>query len=297
MLKRTVYFGNPYHLKIRDRQLIATAQEDSSEKKIPVEDLGFVILDHPQITVTLPLMEALNAGNVAVIFCNSKHMPVSMSLNLDGHHLQNELFRHQLRASEPLKKNLWQQTVVAKIRNQAALLRKRGENPLQLERLTGKVRSGDPTNREGAAARVYWPRLFGVHFLREREGPSPNNMLNYGYAVLRAAVARALTGSGLLATTGIHHHNRYNAFCLADDIMEPYRPYVDEAVAFLYLDKEIREDKLSLETRAQLLQILSRDVIINHMKRPLMVALSQTTASLARCFAGETRKILYPQLE
>ena len=295
MLKRTILFAHPYHLRVEDKQLVAVDRETGKEKRAPVEDLGYVILDHPQISVTLPLLEELNSRNVAVIFCDRKHMPVSMNLNLDGHHLQSELFRYQTQASLPLKKNLWQQTVTAKIRNQAALLEKKGGKYEDLLVMARNVKNGDADNREGAAARLYWLRLFGKDFVRDRYGSPPNNLLNYGYAVLRAAVARALTGSGLLATLGIHHHNRYNAFCLADDIMEPYRPFVDELADMIYRE-ENNPAELSNKIKLRLLELLSRDVTVGKMKRPLMVALSLTSASLAQCFSGETRKLVYARL-
>lgn len=262
-------------------------------KTAPIEDIGFIVLEHPQISVTMKLMEQLNENNVAVVFCDSKHMPSSMLLPLDAHHIQNELFRAQISASEPLKKNLWKQTIEAKIKNQARLLEKQGIKGQQLKNLAKNVKSGDSDNREGFAARLYWNTLFGKEFIRDRYGEPPNMYLNYGYILLRSAVARALAGSGLLATLGIHHRNRYNAFCLADDIMEPYRPWVDEIVIELE-GKWPGQLMLEKEQKAELLQLMSADVKIGENRRPLMVALSQTTASLARCFSGETRKITYP---
>jgi len=295
MLKRTLYIANPYYLHFKNKQMILDSQEGES-RSVPIEDIGFLVLEHPQINITMPLISALNANNVAVVFCNEKHMPNAMLLNLDGHNLQSEYFRHQINASLPLKKNLWKQTIEAKISNQAALLSKLGKNNSDLLALAKEVKSDDSSNREGHAARLYWPRLFGEFFIRERFGCHPNPMLNYGYILLRSAVARSLAGSGMLATLGIHHHNKYNAFCLADDIMEPYRPYVDELV--LKLDQKYDfVDNLEKEHKMDLLQILTCDVMIGTNKRPLMVALSQTTASLARCFKGESKKMLYPKFE
>ena len=292
MLKRTIYFSKPARLSLKDQQLLYKPAEGDT-KTLPIEDLGFVVLEDQQISVSLPLLNALNDNNVAVIICNDKHMPSAMLLNLDGNSVQTELFGNQINASEPLKKNVWKQTIEAKIRNQAALLEKIGNKSGDVLSLSGNVKSGDSTNLEGTAARLYWPRLFGPDFIRDRYGSPPNMLLNYGYIVLRAAVARALTGSGLLPTLGIFHHNKYNSFCLADDIMEPYRPFVDNYVHRIYnedQDKYIieKEDKL------RLLEVLTTDVMINNKKRPLMVALSQTTASLARCFTQETRRVQYP---
>jgi CRISPR-associated protein Cas1 len=265
-------------------------------KTAPVEDLGFIVLDHPQISFSMKLMEELSENNVAVVFCDSKHLPSSMLLPLDAHHIQNEIFRAQIDASEPLKKNLWKQTIEAKIKNQARLLTKLGKNSGPLKAIAKSVKSGDSDNREGFAARLYWMELMGREFIRDRYGEPPNPFLNYGYILLRSAVARALSGSGLLATLGIHHRNRYNAFCLADDVMEPYRPWVDEIV-YRMNEKWPGSFMLEKEHKAELLQLMTADVKIGENRRPLMVALSQTTASLARCFSGEQRKIDYPVFE
>ena len=296
MIKRTLFISNPYHLSLKNKQLEVSTKAGMILKTAPVEDLGFVVLDHPQISLTMKLVEQLSEYNVATVFCDSKHMPSSMLLPLDAHHIQSELFRAQVSASEPLKKNLWKQTIEAKIRNQARLLEKLGKNSLPLKNLWKNVKSGDSDNREGFAARLYWTEMFGKTFIRDRYGEAPNPFLNYGYIILRSAVARALAGSGLLATLGIHHSNRYNAFCLADDIMEPYRPWVDE-IAFGLDTKYPDSQMLEKEHKAELLQLMAADVNIGENKRPLMVALSQTTASLSRCFSGETRKITYPEFE
>ena len=296
MLKRTLFISNPYHLSLKNSQLVVSEKAGLPVKTAPVEDIGFVVLDNPQISFTMKLVEELNENNVAVVFCDSKHLPSSMLLPLDANHIQNELFRAQISTSEPLKKNLWKQTVEAKIKNQARLLEKLGKNGNQLKTLAKTVKSDDSDNREGFAARIYWNALFGKKFIRDRYGNPPNMYLNYGYIILRSAVARALSGSGLLATLGIHHRNRYNAFCLADDIMEPYRPWVDEIV--VNIEKEWPGLlMLEKEQKAELLQLMTADVKIGENRRPLMVALSQTTASLARCFSGESRKISYPVFE
>ena len=293
MLKRTLFISRPYHLSLKNKQLQLAERGGMVVASAPVEDLGFVVLEHPQISLTMKLVEELSENNVATVFCNSKHMPSSLLLPLDAHHIQSELFRAQISASEPLKKNLWKQTVERKISNQAALLEKLGKPARQLKTLARTVKSGDSENREGFAARIYWNALLGNGFIRDRYGEPPNHFLNYGYILLRSAVARALAGSGLLATLGIHHRNRYNAFCLADDIMEPYRPWVDE-IAYDLNEKYPGSFMLEKEHKAELLQLMTADVRIGENKRPLMVALSQTTASLSRCFSGEQRKISYP---
>ena len=296
MLKRTLYISNPYYLSFKNGQLLVSEKAGSPIKTAPVEDIGFVVLDNPQISFTMKLMEELSENNVAVVFCDSKHLPSSMLLPLDANHIQNELFRNQINASESLKKQIWKQTVDAKIKNQARLLKKFGIDGTPLEVIARSVKSGDSDNREGFAARIYWNALFGKTFIRDRYGDPPNMYLNYGYILLRSAVARALSGSGLLATFGIHHRNRYNAFCLADDIMEPFRPWVDE-IAVELQNEYPDEYMLGKEHKAKLLQLMTADVKIGENRRPLMIALSQTTASLARCFSGEVRKIIYPEME
>lgn len=295
MLKRTLYFSTPCYLSIKDKQLVIQRNRDD-DVSVPIEDLGFVVLEHQQISASMPLLDELATNNVAVIFCNSSHMPHSMLFPLEGNHLQSELYRQQIAISEPLKKQLWKQTVEAKITNQARLLEKLEKKGQDIQVLANDVKSGDSTRREGYAARLYWSRLFGEGFTRERYGPFPNNYLNYGYIVLRAAVARALTGSGLLPTFGIHHQNRYNAYCLADDIMEPYRPFVDQVV-FHLVEQYPGTEELEKEIKAELLNVLVLDVHFEKVTRPFMVGLSQTTASLAKCYMGNQRKIEYPLLE
>jgi len=296
MLKKTLFFNNAYHLSIRYNQLVITDKNTREELRRPVEDLRFVVLDHYQITFTQSVIQHLADNNVAVVFCDKKHHPVSMLFHLDTHQTQTEHFRAQVEASKPLKKQLWKQTVKAKIRNQAAVLDFTDEDGEALRYMARQVKSGDIMNKEAHASQHYWNLLFHDGFYRRRHGPPPNNLLNYGYIVLRAAVARSLMGSGLLPTLGIHHRNKYNSYCLADDIMEPYRPYVDQLVWELTEAGRGNQEDLSTELKAELLDLLTCDIIINDKKRPLMVGLSETTASLARCFKGENRKIKYPVL-
>lgn len=309
MIKRTLCFSNPAYLSLKNAQLVIKLPEvekaDVAElikaeavRTIPIEDIGVVVLDNRQITITQGLAEALLENNCAIITCDSAHLPVGLMLPLCGNTTQSERFRAQIDASLPLKKQLWQQTVQCKIRNQAAVLQNT-RNAIVKNMLVwaGDVKSGDSDNLEGRAAAYYWRNLFPdiLGFTRDREGVPPNNLLNYGYAILRAVVARALVGSGLLPTLGIHHHNRYNAYCLADDIMEPYRPYVDALVCRLVADGHITEE-LTVELKRELLQIPTLDVVINGKRSPLMVAVSTTTASLQKCYAGEIRKIVYPSI-
>lgn len=299
MIKRTLYFGNPAYLSLRNAQLVinipdAQGMDDASGKNtIPIEDIGVVILDNKQITITQGALEAMLENKSAVITCDSSRMPVGLMLPLCGNTTQNERFREQLDASLPLKKQLWQQTIQAKIANQAAVLKEcRGEEVRNMLKWVSEVRSGDADNLEARAAAYYWANMFR-NFKRYREGEPPNNLLNYGYAILRAIVARGLVASGMLPTLGIHHHNRYNAYCLADDIMEPYRPYVDKLVVEMF-DGGITE--LDKNAKVTLLGIPTLDVMINGQRSPLMIAVGLTTSSLYKCFSGENRKIIYPEM-
>ena len=271
--------------------------ETKTTRTIPIEDIGVVVLDNRQITITQGLLDALLENNCALITCDKSRMPVGLMLPLCGNTTQNERFRAQIDASLPLKKQLWQQTVQAKIKNQAALLHERGVVVSNMLIWSDKVKSGDSDNLEARAAAYYWKNIFPFidDFTRGRDGIPPNNLLNYGYAILRAVIARALVSSGLLPTLGIHHHNRYNAYCLADDIMEPYRPYVDRLVLDIIFSGD-DYTKLSVDVKSKLLSIPVIDVVINGERRPLMIAASITTSSLAKCFNGEIRKIIYPEL-
>lgn len=309
MIKKTLYFGNPAYLSLRNAQLViklpdvenATALPETLRKQMeitkPIEDIGIVVLDNKQITITSGLLEALLENNCSVITCDSKSMPTGLMLPLYGNTTQNERFREQLNSSLPLKKQLWQQTIQAKINNQASVLKDcKGGEVKCMNVWASDVRSGDPDNLEARAAAYYWRSMFGDidGFTREREGIPPNNLLNYGYAILRAIIARGLVTSGLLPTLGIHHHNRYNAYCLADDIMEPYRPYVDELV-FQLVQKYGEKAELTKEIKTYLLSIPTLDVVIGGKRSPLMIAVGQTTASLYKCFSGELRRIVYPE--
>lgn len=307
MIKKTLYFGTPIYLSLRNAQLVlrkpdADKLEESfkqdAERTIPIEDIGVVVLDNRRITITTGAMEALLANNCAIITCDSTDLPVGLMLPLCGNTTQSERFRTQIDASLPLKKQLWQQTVRQKILNQATVLSKNtGAIVKNMQVWANEVRSGDPDNFEARAAAYYWRNLFPTlpNFVRGREGDPPNNLLNYGYAILRACVARGLVGSGLLPTLGIHHHNRYNAYCLADDIMEPYRPFVDDLVINI-MQQYPDYSELTRSIKAALLTIPSLDVTLDGKRSPLMIAVGQTTASLAKCFNGELRKIAYPEL-
>ncbi len=306
MIKRTLYFGNPAYLSLKLKQLVIRLPHTDGEKKdekantrtVPIEDIGVIVLDHKQITVTQALLTELLDNNCAVITCDSRQLPVGLLLPLAGNTIQNERFRNQLDASLPLKKQLWQQTIESKIRNQAAMLEyTTGEVHNNMLKWSESVKSGDTENMEARAAVYYWKTIFpdNPYFVRDHEGGGANALLNYGYAILRAIVARALVASGLLPTLGIHHHNRYNAYCLADDIMEPYRPYVDKVVVDI-LNKD-PEAEITTATKIKLLNIPVTEVVIGGRRSPLMVAVSHTTSSLVKCFRGESRKLIYPEMK
>jgi len=308
MIKRTLYFGNPAYLSLKQEQLVIQLPEvmknselpESFKKEsvatIPIEDIGVVVLDHKQITITHGLMEKLLENNCALITCDSNRLPVGLLLPLSGNTIQTERFKCQIEATVPLKKQLWQQTVQAKIENQAYNLNKcTGAAVKNMNAWAADVKSGDPDNYEARAAVYYWNNFFPQidGFTRDREGIPPNNLLNYGYAILRAVIARALVSSGLMPTLGIFHRNKYNAYCLADDIMEPYRPFVDKLV-FEIVAENNDYSELAKEVKSKLLGIPTLDIIINGQRSPLMIAVGQTTVSLYQCFAGEIRKIKYP---
>lgn len=309
MIKKTLYFGNPAYLSCTNEQLVIESPEVKSEYNHPalkdrtsvtrsIEDIGIIMLDHPQITITHGAIQKLLENTCAIITCDYKHLPFGLCLPLYGNTTQNERFRDQLAVARPVQKQLWQQTIQYKIRNQAFILQKftneKAENMLVW---ADEVRSGDTTNLEARAAAFYWKNVFHQYpnFIRDRDGLPPNNLLNYGYAILRAIIARAIVMSGLIPTLGINHHNKYNAYCLADDIMEPYRPYVDKLVLRL-LQKYGHIDVLNKEIKAELLSIPTLDVKIGQRRSPLMIAASQTTASLYQCFIGKVRKIDYPSM-
>jgi CRISPR-associated protein Cas1 len=322
MIKRTLYFGNPAYLSKKDDQLITKYPEEkkeeilsnieteqtgeepdknekyknrSNQNSVPIEDIGIIILDNQQITATQGLLSALLENNTAVITCDNSHLPTGLFLPLESNQVQSKIFQSQIESTEPLRKQLWQQTISAKIYNQAIVLGKRGKHNDNMKLWVKKVRSGDPDNFEGRAAAYYWKNLFPekLEFIRDRFGMPPNNLLNYAYAILRAIIARGLVSSGLLPTLGIHHHNKYNAYCLADDIMEPYRPYVDDMIATFVEDGEDFEE-LTPSIKKQLLTIATITINIDDEESPLMVGMQRTTSSLAKCFSGGTRKIIYP---
>lgn len=298
MLKKSILLENKASVTAKNLQLVI--KSEIRESTIPIEDIGFLVIDNPEIYLSIPALNLLIENNTSIIVCSGNHLPNGMFLNLNSHHIQQEIFKNQIDASLPLKKQLWQQTIVEKITNQGILLEKITNTKNSFEFIASKVLSGDTTNMEGVAASQYWKSFFDtsdtvqLKFKRERFGDYPNNFLNYGYAILRAATARALSGSGLLNTLGIHHKSKYNAFALADDIMEPFRPIVDEKV--FEIMQQYEEQELNTVLKSELLQILTRTVYFKDEKSPLMVALQKTASSLQQCYTGDQKKIKYPKL-
>ncbi len=292
MIKRVLCFENPARLSLSLSQMVV--EREDGKRTVPIEDVGVVILDHKQITITHALIDALLANNCAIVTSNDKHLPVGLMLPLDGHNLQSERFRAQIDASEPLKKQMWQQTVTAKILGQAHVLGMQHIEHGNMFKWAKTVRSGDIDNTEARAAAYYWRNMFEQdNFIRDPQGLLPNNLLNYGYSIVRAMMARALVGAGLLPTLGIHHHSRYDAYCLADDIMEPYRPFVDIKVLEMWENGGVTSD-INSEQKRELLGITTMDVSINGHRSPMMLAIQTTAQSVQKCYSGEARKIIYP---
>ena len=294
MLKRSLVFSSPANLSLKDRQIVISLKESPEDKiTAPIEDIGVVIIDNPAVSITIPLLNDLADNNVIVIICNSKGVPSSTLLSFGTNHYQGEILQSQIDITEPLKKGLWKQIVESKIKNQAALLNKLGKRGDKLKPYYNNVKSGDVDNREGIAARIYFQELFGKGFVRERSQEGINALLNYGYTILRAATARAVVGSGLFPGIGLYHHNRSNSLPLVDDLIEPYRPFVDEAVYQLLSNNCI---ELSKNVKAKLISVLYADVFFKRTSRPLELGLTFTTSSLTRCLRKEDKELLLPLL-
>ena len=295
MLKRSLVFESPVILRLKDKQLVVSFKELPDEKRtIPIEDIGFVLINHPMVSISMPLLNELASNNIAVVFCDEKGLPQSMLLNFDSNLTQGKIISEQLVAGEVLKKNLWRQIIVAKIKNQSLLLNKLGLDGESLKPLYMNVKSGDSDNKEGIAARLYFKTLFGKEFTRDRNAGGINAFLNYGYAILRAATVRAALSSGLFPALGIFHHHRSNAFPLADDIMEPFRPFVDEIVYDLFRQNQY---ELTKENKGKLIASLYCDTYYEKVTRPLSVGLSITMASLAKCYINEHKTLNLPSVK
>ncbi|GJH41647.1 CRISPR-associated endonuclease Cas1 [Capnocytophaga sp. HP1101] len=296
MLYRSIYIGNPAYLKLKDKQLKIADPETKAEKgSVPIEDLGLLMLDHYQITLSHQLLQELMKNNVVLISCDEKHLPLAAMLPFAGNTQYSERVKTQLEVSEPLKKQLWKQTIECKIQNQAKVLERLSKYAEPMYEYLKEVKSGDTTNMEGIAAQHYWKYLIDCDFLRDRFGEYPNQFFNFGYGVLLSIVARALVDTGLLLALGIFHRNKYNPYCLASDIMEPYRPIVDLLV-MEWLTAHLEVEELNKESKAHILQMATRDVLIEKNVRPLIVAVKSTASSLYKCYSGEKRQISYPEL-
>jgi len=287
--------SEPAHLSVRDG-LLVVRQHDKGETTIPFEEVAVLVVSHRQVAYTHSVFAELAKHGGVFVACDERHIPVGLLSPLEGHHLQAERFARQADASTPLKKRLWQQVVRAKVSAQGNLLQALHQNDHGLIAMASRVKSGDSDNIEGQAARRYWPVLFGdASFKRDHEREDQNKLLNYGYSVLRAMTARAVCASGLHPTLGLHHHNRYDAYCLADDLMEPYRPVVDAIVAVLVLQRG-SDIQLDREIKRELLNALGGRVKMGNEERTIFDALGKTCASLAKAYEGKTQKLLLPQV-
>ena len=296
MLYRSIYIGNPAYLKLKDKQIKVTDPETKEEKgSVPIEDIGLLMFDHYQITLSHQLIQELMKNNVILISCDERHLPLAGMLPFSGNTLFSERVKTQIEVSEPLKKQLWKQTVEYKIQNQLKVLEQLGKYAYPMYEYLKEVKSGDTTNMEGIAAQHYWKYLIDNDFLRDRFGDYPNPFFNFGYGVLLSIIARALVDTGLLLVLGIFHRNKYNPYCLASDIMEPYRPIVDLLV-MKWLQLHPEKQSLDKESKTFLLQIATQDVNIEKLVRPLIVGVKMTASSLLKCYTGEKRQISYPEL-
>ncbi len=279
-VNRIVEVSNPAYLKTANKQLVIE-KDHEVVGSIPFEDLHAVILTNPQITVSIGVLQRCVSFNVPVIVCNEKHLPTGYLFSPFANSLHSKLVRCQAKAKTPLKKNIWKEIVISKIRHQGLLLDSFGLRGTHLLSLTGKVRSGDPDNVEAQAASYYWKELFGPIFRRDPELDGINTLLNYGYSIIRASCARALAGSGLNPTFGVFHRNQYNPFCLADDLMETFRPLVDQEV---YSMSKSEPPKISPTVKSKLLQVVNSEVIFDNQRYYFTNAIQRCSKSLAEAF-------------
>ncbi len=296
MIRKTIEFSTPgTRLSVAHRQLVIE-RPDLPKATLPIEDLGVVIVDDTRATYTQSVFLSLLEAGATVLVTGRDHLPAGMMLPLDAHHVQTERHRAQVETSAPVRKRAWQTIVRAKIVQQAAVLSHFTESHGGLAPMARRVRSGDPDNLEAQAAQRYWPRLFGKTFRRDRKAEGVNALLNYGYAVVRAAVARAVVAAGLIPSLGVHHRHRNNPFCLADDLLEPYRPYVDWRVRQMAGDDAEAAPHLSeRETRAELLSLLNETVHVGGRREPLLLAFHTSAASLCRTLTGGDRTLALPE--
>ena len=294
-VKRVVDVSSDARLSLTRGQMVIR-RPDEPDALVPVEDLGVLILDNPALTCSQRLLSACAENGAAVLVCDSRHLPSAILSPVAGNSLHTRILSEQISASVPAKKRIWREIVREKIRRQADVYaRATGRNPNELARMAGKVRSGDPDNVESQAARFYWPALFGRHFRRNVGAAGINSLLNYGYAILRAATARAIAGAGLHPALGVHHRNQYDPFCLADDLMEPLRPLVDWRVWQITRESSGDTPEITPETKRALLEFLYVSCDFSGMRMPLMSAMHHYAAGLRRALAGEQKKLSFPR--
>ena len=295
MIKRIIDISEQAYLHLKHGQLLVDKDKKTLEF-IPIEDLGVIILQHPAIVITQSVIIACQKNNVVLVFCDEHHQPYSIILPVsDGNCLHQKILQQQIHLKLTIRKRLWQQVVQHKITQQALTLVSLGKNGKPLERIINKVKAEDSENHEAQASQQYWRLLMGNDFRRDTEAGGTNALLNYGYAIMRAMVARAIVGSGMHPALGLHHHNQYNGLCLADDLMEPFRPWVDYLVYLIITQNT--EASVDVETKKVLLGLLSSSVTWEGKSMPLMVACHYLMASLKRAYIDNTVKLSYPLLE
>ncbi len=276
---------SPARLRVHSGCL-AIERDKHQQVRLPFREICAIVLSHPQITCTQSVLSELAAAGGILIVCDSKRLPVGMQLPLQAHYVQSERFIAQSQAKQPLKKQLWREIVQAKVRLQGNVLKSRFDTDAGLTALSRNVLSGDSSNVEAHAARRYWQYLFpGQDFHRDRESADQNQLLNYGYAVLRAIVARATCAVGLHLSLGLHHHNRYNPCCLADDLMEPFRPAVDTVVSAI-VDEHGADQPLCHDSRQRLLHGLYQRWRIGDVSRTIFDAAELLASSVADNMLG-----------
>jgi CRISPR-associated protein Cas1 len=295
MIRKTVEFATPgTRLSVAHRQLVVE-RPDHPKATLPIEDLGVVIVDDGRACYTQAVFIELLAAGATVMVTGRDHLPVGLMLPLDAHHVQTERHLAQVAAGEPAKKRAWQALVRAKIAQQGAVLTHFAGDHGGLVPMARRVRSGDPDNLEAQAAQRYWPRLFGPEFRRDRTAEGINALLNYGYAVVRAAAARAVVAAGLIPSLGIWHRNRGNPFCLADDLLEPYRPFVDWRVKLLVSEGGAPPAIEQRPTRAALLSLFNETILVGGRRMPLLLALHASATSLGRVLTGDGGTLAVPE--
>jgi len=292
MIKRIIDISDRAYIHLKNQQLLIDKQGETIGR-IPIEDLGVLILQHPAIVLTQQVIIHCQMNKAVIIFCDNKHLPYSIILPIaESHTLHNKILKQQVAVTEPIRKRLWQQIVQKKITEQAKALTFLGKGSLRMDRLVSQVKTGDSSNCEAIAAKIYWPTLFGKDFRRNVDMEGINSLLNYGYSIIRATVARSICGAGLHPTLGLFHKNQYNALCLADDLMEPFRPWVDLLVYQLVQQNQL---EVNQHTKQQLLGMLSMPVQYGNKKMELMLSMHHLMANLKRCYTKEDKKIIYPE--